>query len=162
MSRWFFIDKIPWKYIILIIVIFLISCNYLSDCDRKKPVKRNNTPPIWQKIMITTIKGQVFKLINPAIDYTNKESSSSEDIESFGIRTDQGDETTTLLWDDISHIECVLTDKSLIHAKIAMNDGTVIEENLVSDAKGGLSGKLNGEEFRIKLNEVKTIDVLRN
>jgi hypothetical protein len=141
----------------------VLCCLFLalfSGCKSKTKKAFPDKPvPAWQKIKITTINNISYEITNPGIDYSD-DASSSQDVESFGIRIGKKDETTTLLWDEMKHIDLSIDKNNLIKTKITFTDNRVAEENLLPDSKGGISGTCNAKECKFHLNEVKVIEVL--
>jgi hypothetical protein len=142
-----------------------LSCLFLivfSGCKSKAKQNKafpDKPAPVWQKIKIATVNNQTYEITNPGIDYSD-DASSVRDVESFGIRVQNKDETNTILWDDIRHIEFHIKQKKLIGANITLRDGTVEEVIVFPDSKGGLSGTCNSKECNVSLREVKAIEVL--
>jgi hypothetical protein len=141
----------------------VICCLFLtlfSGCKSKTKKTFSDKPvPVWQKIKISTVKNQTYEITNPGIDYSD-DTSPSQDVESFGIRVRDKDETNTILWDDIKHIEFHIKQNKLIGANITLTDGKVEEVILAPYSKGGLSGTCNAKECKVSLSDVKAIEVL--
>jgi hypothetical protein len=141
----------------------VLCCLFLalfSGCKSKTKKAIPDKPvPAWQKIKISTINGQTHEITNPGIDYS-EDASSSQDVESFGIRIVKKHETTTLLWDEMKQIDLSIAKDNLIKAKITFTDNRVSEEDLLPDSKGGISGTCNAKGCSFRLHEVKTIEVL--
>jgi hypothetical protein len=142
------------------VVLCCLFLTLFSGCKNKTKKAFPDKPvPAWQKLKISTINNLSYELTNPGIDYSDN-ASSSQDIESFGIRIGKGDETTTLLWDEMKHIDLSVAKNKLIKAKITFTDNRTAEEDLLPVLKGAISGTCNAKECKFRLNEVKAIEVL--
>jgi hypothetical protein len=162
----------------LMLVLFLLSMCLLVffyGCDSKKKSdtllshvkkdvqKKESSIAVWHKIKVSTAKGAAAEISNPEIDYSeySKSGDSVEDRECFGIRIRKSDETETVPWEKIKHIEITGQSKNILHAMITSTDGKSINAELEPDSKEGLCGKSGSGEFKISLKDVKAIEVLQ-
>jgi hypothetical protein len=158
--------------LLLLVVIFLV---WGTGCDSKKKSetllshvkkdiqKKESSVSVWHKIKVSTAKGAAIEISNPEIDYSDypKSGDTIEDRECFGIRIRKSDETETIPWEKIKHIEIIGQNKNILHAKIISTDGKNISAVLEPDSREGLCGTANTGEFKISLKDVKAIEVLQ-
>ena len=145
--------------LLLLLSMVVLICNVFAGCDRKK---KEEPVTVFQKIKVSTTSGTNLEINNPEIDYSDYSIPEDpiEEYESFGIRIQKKDETETILWETINHVEIAVKDKNVLLAKIKEVDGNSIEAELVPDSKDGLSGSFGSKSFKIRLKDVKAIDVL--
>lgn len=143
----------------LFLSFILIACSKDSGENSWPPKAKIAPPSPWQKIKVTTVKGFVFEVSDPEIDYSGDESP--EDFESFGIRIKQRKNTVTFPWDTIQRIE-ITGNKSAMFAKISSKKGENIQAELVPDSGEGLrDGFDDTKKIQFRLKDIKQIDVMR-
>jgi hypothetical protein len=153
----------------LVLLMVFAACSSKEKADKKPLVikdisRKAASDPIWNKMKLLTTTGLVLEISNPEIDYSEYSKSGdtkAEDKESFGIRIRKKDETETIPWEMIKHLDISAKGKSVIHAKINLADGKNIEADLAPDTGAGLSGSVRSKlkPFEIRLKDIKTIDV---
>jgi hypothetical protein len=151
----------------LVLLMVFAACSSKEKADKKplviKDVSRKATSnPIWNKMKLLTSTGSVVEISNPEIDYSAYSKAGDtieEDQDSFGIRIRKQDESETIPWETIKHIDISVKGKSALYAKINLVDGKNIEADLAPDSGAGLSGKIGLKPFEIHLKDIKTIDM---
>lgn len=101
----------------------------------------------------------VIEVTDPKIYYTLKDGfyiMSGPDYETKGIRTNYHGGTILYSWKEISKIDFTHT-KEKTTASIILKDSSKKEVELISPSKDGLYGKVEGREFSIGFEKIKTI-----
>ena len=159
------------KKSIFVVLIALIPAFLLINSGKK--VNLFAEPPVstakqqtevFQKIKIKDIKGKTLIINNPEIDYSDYKNADvdSEDYDSFGIRIKNGDEIEPIIWDDISRIDIIPSKGNSLSADVKLINGNKLKVDLLSDSKGGLSGITDSGISKIRLREIKSIEVFND
>ena len=131
----------------------------VMGCKNKTPKgKTQVSDDVFQRIKVTDAEGVILEVKNPEIDYSPDDKTPES--ESFGIRIKSKDQTETITWDEIKHIDITKAGKDSINARLTLADGKILDVDLVKDSKGGLSGTTNSGAFQIPMGKVKSIDVI--
>ncbi len=117
-------------------------------------------------VRVTDTTGNVTTLALDAgggtmIDYTSYSFMYTRDFEYGGLRLKQGEGTVSVRWEKIDRVVVKKLSSSDAEAEITMHSGGTQTVGLVPWSKEGLAGETELGEFKIDLEKVRTIDVIR-
>jgi hypothetical protein len=131
----------------------------IMGCKNKTPKEKPKVSgDVFQRIKVTNAEGVILEVKDPEIDYSLDDKTPES--ESFGIRIKSKDQTETITWNEIKHIDITKAGKDSMNARLKLADGTMLDVDLVKDSKGGLSGTTDSGVFQIPLSKVKSIEVI--
>ena len=147
---------------------FSIRLEDIKNIEVLKKYEDKNIMNTLQKTKVTGLKitdtsGTNINIKNAKVDYTSYSMIYTTDYEN-GLRVSQGDGVILINWEYIKKltIDKIKTDtySNTLKCNLLLNNGQSKTFDVIPNSKNGLFGQTSIGEYRIRVDQIKSIEVL--